>query len=63
MLKWFICPDKERIAVKDCLKEGGCRLGGNRCATRSYLGLVGADRPLIWSCPKCKHEFVESKNE
>ena len=44
MLKWFICPDNERIEVADCLKEGGCRMG-TRCATRSYLQLVRRERP------------------
>lgn len=43
-LKWFICPDKQRIEIVDCLKEGGCRMGA-RCATRSYLQLVSKDRP------------------
>lgn len=42
-LKQFICPDGGRIDVADCLKEGGCRMG-ERCATRSYLRLVSADR-------------------
>jgi len=39
----FICPDKTKIPVGDCLKEGGCRMG-NRCATRSYLQLVSKER-------------------
>ncbi len=43
-LRYFICPDKQKIEVKDCLKEGGCRMG-NRCATRSYLQLVAKERP------------------
>jgi len=42
-LRWFECPDREKIEVKDCLKEGGCRMG-NRCATRSYLQLVSKER-------------------
>jgi len=40
----FICPDKQKIKVEDCLKENGCRMG-NRCATRSYLTLVSRERP------------------
>jgi len=44
MLKWFICPDGQRIEVKDCLKEGGCRMG-DRCATRSYLQMCAKERP------------------
>jgi len=44
MLRWFICPDNERIEIADCLKEGGCRMG-SRCATRSYLQLVRRERP------------------
>ena len=44
MLKWFICPDNQRIEVADCLKEGGCRMS-DRCATRSYLRLASKERP------------------
>lgn len=40
----FICPDNVRIKIGDCLEEGGCRMG-DRCATRSYLRMAGADRP------------------
>jgi hypothetical protein len=40
----FICPDNQKISVVECLKEGGCRMG-ERCATRSYLKLVSAERP------------------
>jgi len=43
-IKYFICPDKERIEITDCLKEGGCRMC-NRCATRSYLQMARSDRP------------------
>jgi hypothetical protein len=43
-LRWFICPDNERIEVAACLKEGGCRMG-NRCASRSYLMLASSERP------------------
>lgn len=43
-LKWFICPDGQKIEVGDCLKEGGCRMN-NRCATRSYLKLAAQERP------------------
>lgn len=43
-LKYFVCPDCVKIEIKDCLKEGGCRLG-NRCATRSFLHLAAKDRP------------------
>lgn len=43
-LKWFTCPDNQRIEVKDCLAEGGCRLG-DRCAARAYLHLVAQERP------------------
>ena len=44
MLRWFVCPDNGRIEVKDCLKEGGCRMAG-RCASRSYLRMAASDRP------------------
>ena len=44
MIRWFICPDGQRIEVADCLKEGGCR-AGNRCATRAYLQMVRKERP------------------
>lgn len=37
MLKWFICPDGERIGIKDCLD--GCRLH-KRCATVPFLRVV-----------------------
>jgi len=43
MLRWFTCPDNNRIEIKDCLKEGGCRMG-DRCATRSYLQMASSDR-------------------
>lgn len=43
-IKWFICPDKERIETTACLAQGGCRMGA-RCATRSYLQLVRKERP------------------
>jgi hypothetical protein len=43
-LRWFICPDNERIETSACLLEGGCRMG-NRCATRSYLQMVRQERP------------------
>ena len=69
-LTHFICPDNERIKVCDCLKEGGCRLK-NRCATRSYLMVAGADRPwkgkpsttqlisgTMHSFLKIKHEYA-----
>jgi len=42
--RWFICPDKDRILIADCLKEGGCRMS-ERCATRSFLRLAAAERP------------------
>lgn len=43
MLTEFICPDNERIAIEDCLSEGGCRIK-DRCATRSYLRLASSER-------------------
>jgi len=50
-LRWFICPDNTRIEFKDCLKEGGCRMG-SRCASRSYLHMVSQDR--VWTGkPSC----------
>ena len=42
-LKWFVCPDKQRIEVADCLKEGGCRMR-DRCAARTYLQMVRQER-------------------
>lgn len=45
-LKYFICPDNQKIEISECLKEGGCRMG-NRCATRSYLQLVSSER--VWT--------------
>jgi hypothetical protein len=45
-LKYFICPDNDKIEIDDCLKEGGCRMG-ERCATRSYLRLASRER--IWT--------------
>jgi hypothetical protein len=44
-LTHFKCPDGELIATGDCLNEGGCRMGSDRCATRSYLRLVSKERP------------------
>lgn len=43
-LKYFICPDNQKIEIKDCFAKGGCRMG-ERCATRSYLQLVSRERP------------------
>lgn len=45
-LRWFECPDGGRIEVQKCLTEGGCRMA-NRCATRSYLKMVSAERKWI----------------
>ena len=39
----FVCPDNTKISISDCLKENGCRMN-DRCATRSYLKLVGQER-------------------
>ena len=44
--KYFICPDRERIEISDCLKEGGCRFG-SRCATRAYLQVAKSER--VWT--------------
>ena len=44
MLKYFVCPDNQRIEKTACLTEGGCRMG-NRCASRVYLKLAASDRP------------------
>ena len=41
--KWFRCPDQKTVLIEDCLKLGGCRMN-NRCATLSYLRLIGYDR-------------------
>lgn len=40
-IKWFICPDNQRIEIAECLKEGNCK---DRCATRSYLQLISKER-------------------
>jgi len=39
----FRCVDGETILIDQCLKDGGCRMK-ERCATRSYLRLIGFDR-------------------
>lgn len=59
-LRWFQCPDNNRIEIADCLKEGGCRMG-ERCATRSYLKFISSERPLLYVCPECKEEKIELK--
>jgi len=67
-LKWFCCPDKKRITVEDCLKDGGCRMG-ERCASRSFLMMAGKDRP--WNGrPSCTqlisgtlHSFLKIKHD
>jgi hypothetical protein len=41
--KWFKCPDDQTIEITRCLMPGGCRMS-SRCATLSYLELVGFDR-------------------
>lgn len=40
----FICPDGEKILVKECLTEGGCRIK-ERCASRTYLRVASLERP------------------
>lgn len=60
-LRWFTCPDNERIETQACLAESGCRMR-NRCATRSYLQLVSKQRPLIYKCPQCGYEREENAN-
>lgn len=42
MLRWFICPDKEKTEVSDCI-SGKCRMG-NRCAPLGYLQLCARQR-------------------
>ena len=44
MLKWFLCPDKEIIPVKDCLQH--CRMD-ERCLTLPTLRLISIERE--WS--------------
>ena len=61
-LRYFICPDKQQIEVKDCLKENGCRMG-ERCGTRSYLQLAAKERPLRYFCRKCGTEHINTKLE
>lgn len=41
--KWFQCLDNETVEIEKCLQPGGCRME-QRCATLSYLELVGFDR-------------------
>jgi len=43
-IKWFTCPDGERIEIQDCFKTRGCRMG-ERCATMPYLRAAGYERP------------------
>ena len=43
-LKWFTCPDGERIEYQKCLAEGGCRMN-RRCAVLPYLRMVAEERP------------------
>ncbi len=40
--RWFICPDKKEIEIKECLKNG-CRMK-DRCAPIPYLYMVSAER-------------------
>ena len=42
-LKWFTCPDGERIEYQKCLVEGGCRMN-RRCAVLPYLHMVAEER-------------------
>ena len=47
MQKWYICPDKEKIEITECLKE--CRLD-NRCLSMRTLGYISKERE--WKgCP------------
>ena len=59
-LKYFICPDGQRIETIDCLKEGGCRMG-DRCATRSYLHLASKDRP--WTGKPSTTQLIQGTME
>ena len=42
-LTQFICPDKERVTISQCL-SGNCRMS-NRCAPLGYLQLCARQRP------------------
>jgi hypothetical protein len=42
-LKWFKCPDGEKIEIKRCLSTQGCRMGG-RCAPLPVLWRSGYQR-------------------
>lgn len=55
MLKYFICPDGDRIEVEKCHKE--CRMECGRCAPRNYLLAIAEERewrgkPSVTQCIK-----------
>lgn len=58
----FICPDGEKILIKDCLKEGGCRLK-DRCASRTYLQMASQQRGRTWKCTSCSHDTYIPEKE
>lgn len=39
MIRWFVCPDGEKIECTKCLAEGGCRME-ERCASRPTLKMM-----------------------
>jgi len=45
MIKWFICPDNEKIECEACLKEGGCRMK-ERCFSRPTLKMMYRRYPI-----------------
>jgi len=50
MKKYFMCPDRKRIKIKECLTLGHCRMG-DRCATLPYLRMCADERPGIKVTP------------
>jgi len=46
----FICPDKQTIAISNCLAPQGCRMN-ERCATVPYLRHIAKQRPFVKVTP------------
>lgn len=51
MIRWFQCPDGDKIDCEECLKEGGCRMVAEgkrefRCMSRPTLKMMFQRRPI-----------------
>ena len=60
MLERFVCPDGGEIDIRDCLKDGGCRLT-KRCLTKATLIELGKVRS--WKGVPSTTQLLNGTNE